>query len=92
MIRKIVNGLIYDGSGREPFIGGLEIEDGRIVKVFEGACEAAEEAVGGEVIDAKGMAVTPGFVDIHRHHDVAVLHDPEFGQLELAQEIGRAHV
>ena len=90
MIRKIVNGLIYDGSGREPFIGGLEIEDGRIVKVFEGACEAAEEAVGGEVIDAKGMAVTPGFVDIHRHHDVAVLHDPEFGQLELAQGITTA--
>jgi N-acyl-D-amino-acid deacylase len=90
MIRKIVNGLIYDGSGREPFIGGLEIEDGRIVKVFEGACEAAEGAAGGEVIDAKGMAVTPGFVDIHRHHDVAVLHDPEFGQLELAQGITTA--
>ena len=36
MIRKIVNGLIYDGSGSEPLVGGLEIEDGRIVKVFEG--------------------------------------------------------
>ena len=96
MIRKIVNGLIYDGSGNAPFVGGLEIEDGRIVKVFEGAAaplEVAKSAEGladGEVIDAKGMAVTPGFVDIHRHHDVAVLHDPEFGQIELAQGITTA--
>ena len=31
MIRKIVNGLIYDGSGDVPFVGGLELEEGRIV-------------------------------------------------------------
>ena len=87
MIRKIVNGLIYDGSGGAPFWGGLELENGRIVKVCLGACETACEE---DMIDAKGMAVTPGFVDIHRHFDVAVLHDPEFGQIELAQGITTA--
>lgn len=86
MIRRIVNGLIYDGSGGAPFVGSLELENGRIVKVQAGASQAA----GPDEIDAKGMAVTPGFVDIHRHHDVAVLHDPEFGQLELAQGITTA--
>lgn len=95
MIRKIVNGLIYDGSGSTPFVGGLELEEGRIVKVYEGACDVAEASLAeglasGEVIDAKGMAVTPGFVDIHRHHDIAALYDPQFGEIELAQGITTA--
>ena len=95
MIRKIVNGLIYDGSGSAPFVGGLELEEGRIVKVFEGACDVTEASLAeglasGEVIDAGGMAVTPGFVDIHRHHDIAALYDPQFGEIELAQGITTA--
>lgn len=89
MIRKIINGLIYDGSGEAPFRGGLEIENGRIRRILRGD-EAAESARLGSVIDAAGMAVTPGFVDIHRHHDIAALYDPQFGTLELAQGITTA--
>ncbi len=40
--------------------------------------------------DARGMAVTPGFIDAHRHCDLAALYDPEFGRLELAQGITTA--
>ncbi len=86
MIRKIVNGRIYDGSGAKPFLGSVELEDGRIVRVRAGA----EKPEGAEVIDAHEMAVTPGFVDIHRHHDIAALYDESFGELELAQGITTA--
>jgi N-acyl-D-amino-acid deacylase len=39
------------------------------------------------VIDAAGLTITPGFVDSHRHGDLAVLTDPDYGILELAQGI-----
>lgn len=40
-----------------------------------------------QVIDAAGLTITPGFIDSHRHGDLAVLTDPEYGILELAQGI-----
>lgn len=86
MIRKIINAMIVDGSGDEPFLGGLEIENGRISRVFRGTSRSTGE----DVIDAKGLFLTPGFVDIHRHHDIAAMCDPDFGKLELSQGITTA--
>lgn len=86
MIRKIINGRICDGSGNEPFLGGVEIQNGKIVRIFRGP----SRDFGDDVIDACGKVVTPGFVDIHRHHDLAALYDPEFGKIELAQGITTA--
>lgn len=83
MIRKIINGIICDGSGRKPYLGGLEIEDGLISRVFYGP--SRDE--GPDVIDARGKVITPGFVDIHRHHDIKALYDPSFGEIEIAQGI-----
>ena len=40
-----------------------------------------------EIIDAKGRAVTPGFVDMHRHADAACLAGEGFGKTELSQGI-----
>ncbi|MFC7691445.1 amidohydrolase family protein [Paeniroseomonas aquatica] len=59
----IRNGTIVDGSGGTPFKGDIAIEDGRITQVGVVTARGAEE------IDAKGMIVTPGFVDIHTHYD-----------------------
>ena len=56
-------GTIVDGSGGEPFAGDVAIRDGVIVNVGAFTGEARE------VIDATGLAVTPGFVDIHTHYD-----------------------
>lgn len=56
-------GTIVDGSGGEPFAGDVAIQDGVIVNVGAFTGEARE------VIDATGLTVTPGFVDIHTHYD-----------------------
>lgn len=57
----------------------IGIRDGTIAAL--GRLEHAEAA---QVIDADGKTVTPGFLDIHRHADLAVFR-PEFGELELRQ-------
>ncbi len=61
IIRK---GLIADGAGGEPFIGDVAITDGVVVAVGPNLPER-----GREEIDAAGLVITPGFVDIHTHYD-----------------------
>jgi len=67
---RIVGGEIVDGSGRKRFKGDLGIEDGKVVAL--GTAPGAAR----ETIDATGMVVSPGFVDIHTHYDAQVLWDP----------------
>jgi N-acyl-D-aspartate/D-glutamate deacylase len=57
------NGTIVDGLGGEPFTGDVAIADGVIAAVGDVEGEAAKE------IDATGLLVTPGFVDLHTHYD-----------------------
>lgn len=78
----IQNGLIVDGSGTEPYLGNLLIEDGLIQAVGDVAVDGADW-----VYDAGKKAVTPGFIDTHRHGDIAALTDPQYGELELRQGI-----
>ena len=59
----IRGGLIVDGTGAEPFIGDVAIKDGLIAEVGTDAGSGTQE------IDAKGLAVTPGFIDLHTHYD-----------------------
>jgi N-acyl-D-amino-acid deacylase len=65
----IRNGTVYDGTGAEGRIADVAIDDGRIVGVgsFDGDAD---------VIDADGLAVSPGFIDIHSHSDYTLLMDP----------------
>lgn len=89
-ISLITNAWITDGSGGDSYFGEIALSEGRIRSVRRLDPRAAEprNSVESEgVLDAKGMTVTPGFVDIHRHHDLAALFDPAFGELELAQGI-----
>ena len=66
----IKNGQIIDGTGAEPYIADIGIENGKIVFIGESS-EAAKE-----IIDAEGLVVTPGFIDSHSHADNAVVTYP----------------
>src|SRR5580698_3838579 len=66
----IRNGKIVDGTGAPAFIGDIAIDNGVITSVGGKAGAARRE------IDAAGMLVTPGFVDIHTHYDGQVTWDP----------------
>ena len=59
----IRNGTIVDGTGAEPYIGDVAVADGVITAV------GAVPEVGTREIDAAGLLVTPGFVDLHTHYD-----------------------
>lgn len=63
-------GTIFDGTGGPPRSGDVAVAAGRIVQVGRVAGRGAEE------IDARGLAVAPGFVDIHSHADLSLLVNP----------------
>ncbi|MCU1378292.1 MAG: dan 1 [Acidimicrobiales bacterium] len=68
---KITGGTIVDGTGAARFAGDVGITDGVIVAVEP---DLAGDAA--EVIDATGLVVAPGFVDIHTHYDGQATWDP----------------
>ena len=67
----IRGGTIYDGSGGEPRVADVAIRAGRIADIAPRIVGAGDEE-----IDARGLAVAPGFVDIHSHGDGSLLDDP----------------
>ena len=69
----IRGGTVYDGSGAAGVAADLGVRGDRIATV--GAI--AEDATAGEVVDASGLAVTPGFIDVHAHDDTLVLVEPD---------------
>jgi len=59
-------GTIVDGSGGDPYEADLSISNGRIEAIGKNLPKGAEE------IDARGLLVTPGFIDLHTHYDAQV--------------------
>ena len=60
----IVNASIVDGTGAPARRGAVRIDGDRIVEV--GALEPRRSE---QVVDAKGLTLAPGFIDVHSHHD-----------------------
>lgn len=74
----ITGGLICDGTGEPAFEGGLRISGDRIADVFHGAGTFS----GVRTFDAKGLVLSPGFIDVHSHSDLSLLAAPEaFGKI-----------
>ncbi|MDD2537982.1 MAG: D-aminoacylase [Bacteroidales bacterium] len=67
----IANGLIYTGDGKPPFRGDVGIKNGKIAALGRLGDYADR------MVDAAGMAVSPGFVDIHTHTDTNLFQCPE---------------
>ena len=76
----ITNGKIVDGSGNPWFYADIAIKNGKIAKIGK-----IDSRMGKRVIDAKGMVVSPGFIDLHTHTDLPVLAD---GNVESAVRQG----
>ncbi len=69
----IVNGLVIDGTGSPGFHAAVGIE-GETVRIFRGDVSAVQAA---ETIDASGLVVCPGFIDLHAHTGLTILGEPE---------------
>src|ERR1043166_7965839 len=66
----IVNGKVVDGSGNPWFYADVAVKGGKIARIGK-----IDSKAGKKVIDAKGMVVSPGFIDLHTHTDMPVLAD-----------------
>ncbi len=68
----ITNGKIMDGTGNSWYYGALAIKNGKIIGIGRNINFAATKT-----IDAKGMIVAPGFIDVHTHLEDDERKDPE---------------
>src|SRR5262245_46925450 len=66
---------LYDGSGAPPVGADVAIEGERIAAVRSGGAGAPLQ--GRETLDARGLALAPGFIDVHTHDDFAALAHPD---------------
>jgi N-acyl-D-amino-acid deacylase len=68
----IRNGKIIDGTGNNWFYADVAIKNGKILKIGRGLTLTATKT-----IDAKGMIVAPGFIDVHTHLEGDEVRDPK---------------
>ena len=67
----IKGGMIVDGTRTPRYISDIAIKEGKIAKIG-----GLVGSTGDKVLDAKGLIVAPGFVDLHTHYDAQIQWDP----------------
>ncbi|WP_328397053.1 D-aminoacylase [Streptomyces sp. NBC_00390] len=65
---------IVDGTGSPSYRADVRIRDGRIAAIRR---EGEPALFGARTLDAHGLALSPGFIDMHAHSDLALLRDPD---------------
>ena len=73
----IQNGTIYDGLGGDGFLGAVLIQNGKVKKINP---IPEDYDLNIQIIDANGLWVMPGFIDIHTHYDAEVEIAPELSE------------
>jgi len=68
----IEGGTLVDGSGDRPFAAAVGVRDGRVAVIY-GETDAV---AAGRRIDASGLVVSPGFIDLHSHSGLTIFADP----------------
>lgn len=76
----IRNASIVDGTGAPAFQGDVEVDGGRIRSVGSATATARRE------IDAQGLHLAPGFIDVHAHDDGAYIRHPGM-EFKLSQGV-----
>jgi N-acyl-D-amino-acid deacylase len=69
----IENALVFDGTGGKPIVANVRISGDRIERLAPYLQPNRDE----EVIDARGLALAPGFIDMHSHADSGIFKDPD---------------
>ncbi|WP_105103117.1 N-acyl-D-amino-acid deacylase family protein [Microbulbifer pacificus] len=70
----IRGGSVVDGSGAAMFIADIALSNGRIQRI-DAPGSITDPAR--EIIDAEGLYLAPGFIDVHTHDDLEVIHKPQ---------------
>lgn len=70
----IRNAHVVDGSGAAGYPAHVTVRDGRVAGIHR---DGPPPATTGESLDADGLTLAPGFIDMHAHTDLALLRDPE---------------
>jgi len=68
----IRNARVVDGSGAEPYPADIAIDSGRICAIGQ-----LSEYISGQVTEAQGRVLAPGFIDVHTHDDTTVIRNPQ---------------
>ncbi|MFF8278614.1 amidohydrolase family protein [Streptomyces lateritius] len=69
---------VVDGSGGDSYRADVALDGGRIAAIVkEGAAAGCQRPTARRVLDAEGLALSPGFIDMHAHSDLALLRDPD---------------
>ncbi|MER7518529.1 D-aminoacylase [Streptomyces sp. NPDC126499] len=69
---------VVDGSGAPSYRADVALDGGRIAAIVkEGAAAGCQRPTARRVVDAEGLVLSPGFIDMHAHSDLALLRDPD---------------
>ncbi|MFE3166844.1 amidohydrolase family protein [Streptomyces sp. NPDC059224] len=69
---------VVDGSGAPSYRADVVVDDGRITAVVkEAAAAGCQRPRATRELDAEGLVLSPGFIDMHAHSDLALLRDPD---------------
>ncbi|MFE0191982.1 amidohydrolase family protein [Streptomyces sp. NPDC058989] len=69
---------VVDGSGAPSYRADVVVDGGRIVSIVkEAAAAGCQRPTARRDVDAEGLVLSPGFIDMHAHSDLALLRDPD---------------